>query len=357
MQRPKIDIYPVSQFVVQDVGLSNPQRRQAAGDHGTDATGFTVSAHGGRAFVSTTSQSIQKESTAQGSADQTFTQAPKDNSALGKLMRLKKRFDREGGNTVRSVEGVLLFHEHGHPHVLLCKHTAVAHTATQSEQAHPSTQHNPAVITYSLPGGKCKRDESEVECLLRKLGRKLMGLPKAPLQATTIRADGAAPPDPTGNLVVQDDDSYLTGVSSATNPASPPRQLSSANPDPSAAPIQQSAGVAKYFRVGEVLSQWYRPNFDRLLFPYVPPHITSVKERKTLFVVHVDPTARFTINHSGIQAPQNPRDPRRRHTSDPSESFEILAVPLFELYQNSQKYGPVIQSIPDAVSRFHVNFC
>lgn len=35
--------------------------------------------------------------------------------------------------------------------------------------------------------------------------------------------------------------------------------------------------------------------------------------------------------------------------------MRLLAVPLFELYDNVQRYGPVIASVPAMLSRFRTN--
>lgn len=36
--------------------------------------------------------------------------------------------------------------------------------------------------------------------------------------------------------------------------------------------------------------------------------------------------------------------------------MRLLAVPLFELYDNVQRYGPIISAIPQMLSRFRLNF-
>lgn len=38
-------------------------------------------------------------------------------------------------------------------------------------------------------------------------------------------------------------------------------------------------------QVGECVAQFWRPNFDGQLYPYLPPHVTRPKEVKKLFVV------------------------------------------------------------------------
>ncbi|KAA3469951.1 pre-mRNA cleavage factor Im 25 kDa subunit 2 [Gossypium australe] len=75
------------------------------------------------------------------------------------------------------------------------------------------------------------------------------------------------------------------------------------------------------------------------MYPYCPPHITKPKECKKLFLVHLSEKEYFAV-------PKN---------------LKLLAVPLFELYDNVQKlnveqrYGPVISTIPQQLSRFQFN--
>ena len=38
------------------------------------------------------------------------------------------------------------------------------------------------------------------------------------------------------------------------------------------------------------------------------------------------------------------------------KNFKLLAVPLFELYDNAARYGPVIASIPHLISRYDFDF-
>ncbi len=37
-------------------------------------------------------------------------------------------------------------------------------------------------------------------------------------------------------------------------------------------------------------------------------------------------------------------------------NMKLLAVPLFELYENASRYGPVISSLPQALARFQFEF-
>jgi cleavage and polyadenylation specificity factor subunit 5 len=176
-----------------------------------------------------------------------------DQSPQGKMQRMKHRFEMNG--TIRSVEAVLLVHLHGHPHLLLLETTIGTN------------------VLYRLPGGKLQREEDEVECLKRKLLKKVFG---------SVEPDAPQP-----------------------------------------------------FRVGEQLAQWYRPNFDPLMYPYKPAHITHEKETRSIFLVHLDAECTMAI---------------------PSE-YSLVAVPLFEVFDNAARFGAVIAGIPHVLSRLHINLC
>eukprot|EP00897_Mesotaenium_endlicherianum_P004937 jgi/Mesen1/4471/ME000228S03435 len=172
----------------------------------------------------------------------------KDTSVADRLSRMKSNYMKEGMRT--SVEGILLVHEHNHPHILLLQ---IGNTF------------------FKLPGGRLRPGEDEVEGLKRKLTNKI-----APL------FDSSTPPE---------------------------------------------------WQIGECVGAWWRPNFETLMYPYCPPHITKPKECKKLYVVLLSEKQYFAI-------PKN---------------LKILAVPLFELYDNVQRYGPVISAIPLQLSRCSFN--
>uniref|UniRef100_A0A6B2LGK0 Cleavage and polyadenylation specificity factor subunit 5 n=1 Tax=Arcella intermedia TaxID=1963864 RepID=A0A6B2LGK0_9EUKA len=168
----------------------------------------------------------------------------KDTSVNARLTRMEKNFKEAGLR--RTVEAVLLVHEHNHPHILLLQ---IGNTF------------------FKLPGGKLKPGESEIQGLKRKLNTKL------------------AP----------------SGFSEK------PR-----------------------WEIGDIVAVWWRPNFETLLYPYQLPHITKPKECKKIFLVKLPPQCAFAV-------PRN---------------LKLLAVPLFELYDNAQSYGPIISTLPQSLSRF-----
>eukprot|EP00743_Colponemidia_sp_Colp-15_P002322 GILK01002517.1.p1 GENE.GILK01002517.1~~GILK01002517.1.p1 ORF type:complete len:237 (-),score=19.07 GILK01002517.1:245-892(-) len=88
-------------------------------------------------------------------------------------------------------------------------------------------------------------------------------------------------------------------------------------------------GAQPHWEVSELISSWWRPNFDTLLYPYVPPHVTRAKECKKLFLVQLPEKCTFHV-------PKN---------------YKLLAVPLFDLYESAGKYGNAIASLPESLSR------
>lgn len=86
--------------------------------------------------------------------------------------------------------------------------------------------------------------------------------------------------------------------------------------------------------VTDVVAQWWRPNFEAPQYPYLPAHVTRPKEHKKLFIVELPEKTLFSV-------PRN---------------YKLVAAPVFELYENSQGYGPVIASLPQCLSKFTFNF-
>ncbi|KAL7754220.1 hypothetical protein RI367_000201 [Sorochytrium milnesiophthora] len=86
--------------------------------------------------------------------------------------------------------------------------------------------------------------------------------------------------------------------------------------------------------VGECLGQWWRPNFETFFYPYIPAHISRPKECKKVFLVQIPPQRLLSI-------PRN---------------MKLLAVPLFELYENSSRFGAQIAALPHLASRVHFQY-
>jgi len=171
----------------------------------------------------------------------------RDNNATTRFARMREEFDTIGQR--RTVEGVLIVHEHNLPHVLLLQL---------------------GTTYFKLPGGELKSGETEVEGLKRLM---------------------------TETLGRQD-------------------------------------GVQQDWLIEDCIGNWWRPNFEAPLYPYVPAHITKPKEHKKLFLVQLGEKALFAV-------PRN---------------YKLVAAPLFELYDNSTGYGPVISGLPQLLSRFDFHY-
>eukprot|EP01083_Nonionella_stella_P150128 477741_1 len=86
------------------------------------------------------------------------------------------------------------------------------------------------------------------------------------------------------------------------------------------------------WEIAELIAVWWRPNFDFNMYPYLPPHITDPKERREIYLIPLPEKCSLCI-------PKN---------------FKLLAVPLFELYDNTHRYGPILSSLPQLLGR--INF-
>jgi len=84
------------------------------------------------------------------------------------------------------------------------------------------------------------------------------------------------------------------------------------------------------WEISDLLCTWWRPNFETHYYPYQVPHITSQKEMKKIFLVQLPPQCSFAV-------PKN---------------LKLIAVPLFQLYDNVGRFGNIIANIPLTLSRF-----
>jgi len=180
-------------------------------------------------------------------------QPEEDPSVTSRLQRLQNNYEDFGMR--RTVEGILVVHEHGHPHVLMLQI---------------------ANAFFKLPGDYLRPGEDDIEGLKERLDDRLAP-PAGQFGAGTTSAQGQ-----------------------------------------------------KDWEIGDCLSQWWRPNYESFMYPYVPAHITKPKECKMLYLVQL---------------------PEKKVLSVP-KNMKLLAIPLFELYDNPQRYGPQLAAIPHVLSRF-----
>ncbi|KJX99604.1 Cleavage/polyadenylation specificity factor subunit 5 like protein [Zymoseptoria brevis] len=181
------------------------------------------------------------------------TQPEEDPSVKDRLRRLEEHYDKHGMR--RTCEGILVCHEHNHPHILMLQI---------------------ANAFFKLPGDYLPHDVDEIDGFKTRLNERLA---------------------PTGSLST----------------------VEAADSD---------------WDVADTLAQWYRPNFETFMYPFLPPHVTRPKECKKLYFIQL-PKAKV------LSVPKN---------------MKLLAVPLFELYDNTQRYGPQLSAIPHYLSRYRWEF-
>ncbi|AAZ12227.1 nucleotide hydrolase, putative [Trypanosoma equiperdum] len=296
--KAKIDVFPFDGYLLQDPSVVSVMQAVVRGNK-TGGTG--VGNSGGASGNETGSGGVgggnaNKRREAGGG---TTNSERRIKTPLEKLMSLRARCREQ--QRVQSVEGVLLVHAHDHPHVLLLRHNV---KTTNRSRVLPATNTNSTAV-YRLPGGRCRNGEPEELCLLRKLGRDLLNESKRLTSSSTAEEERSE--------VVVD--------------------VGSAHPNGTAVTASSSS-----FRVGEVLARWYRPHFDPLMYPYVPAHVAEndVREVRTIFLVHMPPRMLLTGTYG---------------------DEELVAAPLFDLYDNTAKYGVLIASIPTLLSRVNINYC
>jgi len=90
------------------------------------------------------------------------------------------------------------------------------------------------------------------------------------------------------------------------------------------------------WRIHDCVAQWWRPNFETFMYPFIPAHVTRPKECKKMYLIQLPKKSMFFLLFEGqvlmlicvlemLSVPKN---------------MKLLAVPLFELYDNTARYGP-----------------
>lgn len=155
------------------------------------------------------------------------------------------RYRREGIR--RSVEAVILVHNHNHPHVLLLQLGSAF---------------------FKLPGGRLRPGEDGMVCLASLAlqsyhGSSIPLLLIASQILAFIRSQGMA----------------LLTLHGASAERDGLRRKLTTQLSPEAASLAFSWDIA------DTVGMYWRPNFDVSMYPYLPAHITRPKEVKKIFLV------------------------------------------------------------------------
>ncbi|VDK64062.1 unnamed protein product [Onchocerca ochengi] len=187
---------------------------------------------------------------------------------------LKLREEYESNGMIRTVKAVLLCYQHSIIHVLLLKN-------------------GNGPMSSKLPGGRLKSDEDETAGMKRVMTQVQLNL--FATQALVRRSKYSIQ---LTYLVFQ--------------------IMESENDVDSICKIQHVAN-------------WWRPNFEAPIYPYIPSHITKPKEVIKIFSVELPKRAMITI----------------------AKNNTLVAAPLFEIYRNVGQYGPIIAYLPHVLGRFN----
>ena len=114
-------------------------------------------------------------------------------------------------------------------------------------------------------------------------------------------------------------------------------------------------GVNDEWQIGDTLAQWWRPNFETFMYPFLPAHVTRPKECKKLYFIQLPKSS--TYSHATV--PDTMEEiglTKSLEVLSVPKNMKLLAVPLFELYDNTARYGPQLSAIPHLLSRYNFEF-
>lgn len=104
---------------------------------------------------------------------------------------------------------------------------------------------------------------------------------------------------------------------------------------------------ADEWRIHDCVAQWWRPNFETFMYPFIPAHVTRPKECKKMYLIQLPKKSRFFLcvwlmgRLEMLSVPKN---------------MKLLAVPLFELYDNTARYGPQLSVLPPPLLHVEMSY-
>ena len=64
-------------------------------------------------------------------------------------------------------------------------------------------------------------------------------------------------------------------------------------------------GVNDEWVVGDTLAQWWRPNFETFMYPFIPAHVTRPKECKKLYFIQLPRSSKLAYSPSPTTSSTN----------------------------------------------------
>lgn len=90
------------------------------------------------------------------------------------------------------------------------------------------------------------------------------------------------------------------------------------------------------------------------MYPFLPAHVTRPKECKKLYFIQLPKSSKSSLYPIFNQS-KSLLTFAKEVLSVP-KNMKLLAVPLFELYDNTARYGPQLSAIPHLLSRYNFEF-
>jgi cleavage and polyadenylation specificity factor subunit 5 len=110
-------------------------------------------------------------------------------------------------------------------------------------------------------------------------------------------------------------------------------------------------GVNDEWQIADTLAQWWRPNFETFMYPFIPAHVTRPKECKKLYFIQLPRSSKLEQYPDSLHSVNI-----KLEVLSVPKNMKLLAVPLFELYDNTARYGPQLSAIPHLLSRYNFEF-
>ena len=88
------------------------------------------------------------------------------------------------------------------------------------------------------------------------------------------------------------------------------------------------------------------------MYPFIPAHVTRPKECKKLYFIQLPRSSKSPDLALGLVLQTH----LTAEVLSVPKNMKLLAVPLFELYDNTARYGPQLSAIPHLLSRYNFEF-
>lgn len=96
------------------------------------------------------------------------------------------------------------------------------------------------------------------------------------------------------------------------------------------------------------------------MYPFLPAHVTRPKECKKLYFIQLPKSSAHAPNPHRFHPPARNGFAEQwvcaAEVLSVPKNMKLLAVPLFELYDNTARYGPQLSAIPHLLSRYNFEF-